>query len=171
MKKALLIFILFFTNCAVKTSAVWVKGSVPCKHETIVIDLKDDPELTPEQKETAIESLNVALTKWNEALGFMLFDFVGTEVLVHVGAMNISASSGSGELGWAASQKDGKTCGGTIKIGAVALQYWPVYAHELGHILGLWHDQIINSVMNPYCCRGDAQITQDEATMVKGHLK
>ncbi len=92
------------------------------------------------------EALSTAVRTWNEWLGFKVFEVVtdgDIDVLVRAG--EISAYAGLALLG----APDGHKLGMVFVFAGYETDVG-VYAHELGHILGLAHDRDVRwSVMWP----------------------
>lgn len=169
MKKILLFMTILFSACAPKHPPTWLDGGAACRHETIVLDFEQDPNLSVEDKATIKATIEDTVRRWNEAFGFPIFDFTGNKVLIHVHVIPFSANTG--QLGDAIIARDSKTCGGTIRIGVMALKYWQLYAHELGHIEGLAHVKDPNSVMNPRCCMDAPKITPEMIQTITDHFE
>jgi len=142
---------------------------IVCPHYSLKRDFEHQAELTPEQVHLMEQTLDTTVDRWNEKLGFPVFEDSGDENSIHVIA--ISTSPQSGELG-AADITPGK-CGGTVAVGYAALGTFNTYAHELGHELGLWHVDDRSSVMHVGfdVDLENADITLEMVALVQEHLE
>ncbi len=120
----------------------------------------------------AMEVLDSAVERWNDAMGFEIFTYGGPEGQLRGGAFldiqvvpNIIEGDFSG-LTW--NLHEAEDCGCRTHIDAEFVGDLKTYIHELGHCLGLGHSTKAFSVMNPKV--QVTHITPEMVQLVEDHL-